>query len=215
MNIRRSTAIELTAIGVAALLFVATFRVRASYVDFALAGAAVALIALSARRSTRLWLATAAEPFGPPHHRAAWLATAAFTAVALVVLTAIAAIVARGAPAVPTFGERITNWHMPIAMALYFPWALLQQYIFQHYLLGRLLHLLRPSAAIAITAIAFSCVHFPRWPVMALVLIAGALWSTIYYRTRTLLPLAASHAVLGSVLHYWVFGRDLLEVWLP
>jgi membrane protease YdiL (CAAX protease family) len=213
MNIRRATALELAAIGVAALVFVATFRVRASYVDFTLAGFAVALIALSARRSTRLWLATSAEPFGPPRHRDAWLASGAFTAAALVVLTVLAALAARG-PDGPTFAARIANWHMPIALLLYFPWALLQQYIFQHYLLGRLLHLLRPSAAIAITAIAFACVHFPRWPVMALVLIAGAVWSTVYYRTRTLLPLAASHAVLGSVLHYWVFGRDLLELWL-
>jgi membrane protease YdiL (CAAX protease family) len=49
---------------------------------------------------------------------------------------------------------------------------------------------------------------------MALVLIACSVWSTIYYRTRALLPLAASHAVLGSVLHYWVFGNDLLRRWL-
>jgi membrane protease YdiL (CAAX protease family) len=214
MNIRRSTALELAAIGAAALVFVATFRVREPYIDFALAGAAVALIALSARRSSRLWLATSAEPFGPPRHREAWLASAAFTAAALVVLTTIAAIVSRQS-GTPTFAGRVANWHMPIAMLLYFPWALLQQYIFQHYLLGRLLHLLRPTAAIAITAVAFSCVHFPRWPVMALVLIAGAVWSTIYHRTRTLLPLAVSHAMLGSVLHYWVFGRDLLELWLP
>jgi hypothetical protein len=30
-----------------------------------------------------------------------------------------------------------------------------------------------------------------------------------------LLPLAVSHALLGTALHYWVFGNDLLERWLP
>ena len=72
-----------------------------------------------------------------------------------------------------------------------------------------------PAIAIGLTALAFSCVHFPRWQVMALVVVACAVWSSIYYRTRTLFPLAASHALLGSVLHYWVFGNDLLNAWLP
>ena len=34
MNARRSVALELLAIGVAAAIFVATFRVRPAYVDF-------------------------------------------------------------------------------------------------------------------------------------------------------------------------------------
>jgi membrane protease YdiL (CAAX protease family) len=78
-----------------------------------------------------------------------------------------------------------------------------------------LLQLVPPAAAIAVTALAFSSVHFPRWPVMALVLIACSVWSTIYYRTRALLPLAASHALLAITLHYLVFGNDLLHKWLP
>jgi hypothetical protein len=50
---------------------------------------------------------------------------------------------------------------------------------------------------------------------MAVTLVAGTVWSLIYYRWRALLPLAASHALLGTALHYWVFGNDLLERWLP
>ena len=60
MNARTWVAIELGAIAIAALVFVGTVRVRPPYLDFALAAAAVALIALSARRSARLWLATSA-----------------------------------------------------------------------------------------------------------------------------------------------------------
>jgi membrane protease YdiL (CAAX protease family) len=212
MSPRQSVALELAAIGAAALVFVATFRVRPAYVDFALAGVAVVLISASAARSRRLWDAAPLVP-GEMASRRAWLASGAFTAAALLVLIGLAVWTADASGA--TLAARASNWHLAVAALLYFPWALLQQYIFQRYLLGRLLQLLPTAAAIAVTALAFSSVHFPRWPVMALVAIAGSVWSTIYYRTRALLPLAASHALLGSVLHYWVFGNDLLESWLP
>jgi len=211
MNTRRSVALELLAIGAAALIFVATFRVRPAYVDFALAGAAVLLIAASARRSRRLWDSAPLVPGGSAS-RQAWIEAGVFTGLALLVLVALAAWSAGSGAAL---AGRAANWHIAVAAALYFPWALLQQYIFQRFLLGRLLQLVAPAAAIAITALAFSSVHFPRWPVMALVLIACSVWSTIYYRTRALLPLAASHALLGTTLHYWVFGNDLLHRWLP
>jgi membrane protease YdiL (CAAX protease family) len=209
MSPRQSVALELAAIGGAALIFVATFRVRPAYVDFVLAGIAVALIAASAARSRKLW-AVVRSP-GATAVREAWIASGAFTAVAVVVLVGVAI----GTVGAPVLAARASNWHIAAAIALYFAWALLQQYIFQSFLLVRFLHLLPPAGAIAITALAFSSVHFPRWPVMALVVIACTVWSTIYYRTRALLPLAASHALLGSVLHYWVFGNDLLRSWLP
>jgi len=210
MEARRVVALELVAIVTAALVFVGTFRVRPAWVDFALAGVAVALIAASAQRSRRLWEAVLV-PGETAKHRA-WVASGVFTAVGLLVLVGLAATNAAGST--QPFAQRATNWHVVIAMVLYFPWALLQQYIFQRFLLIRLLHLVTPAVAIALTALAFSSVHFPRWPVMALVVVACAVWSSIYYRTRTLLPLAASHALLGSVLHYWVFGNDLLNGWL-
>ncbi|HEX7237924.1 MAG TPA: CPBP family intramembrane glutamic endopeptidase [Gammaproteobacteria bacterium] len=206
-----SVALELLAIGVAALVFVATFRVRPPYVDFALAAAAVALIVLSTARSRRFWaLARSVDPTGAS---GAWKAALAFTAVALVVLAASAVVVARasGTSALERFG----NWHMLAAAALYFPWALLQQYIFQFYWFGRWLRLVPVGAAVAITALAFAGVHFPRWPVMAVTVVAGTVWALIYYRWRSLLPLAVSHALLGTALHYWVFGNDLIERWLP
>jgi hypothetical protein len=211
MRADRSVALELAAIGAAALVFVATFQVRPPYLDFVLAAAAVALIVASAARSKRLWaLARSVDPAGS---RGAWRATLAFTAVALVVLAVLAVIAARaaGTPALERFG----NWHMLLAAALYFPWALLQQYIFQFYWFGRWLTLVPMAIAVALTALAFAAVHFPRWPVMAVTLVAGVAWALIYYRWRSLVPLAVSHALLGTALHYWVFGNDLLERWLP
>lgn len=210
MSRDRSVAWELAAIGVATAAFVASFQVRPSYVDFALAGAAVALIVLSARRSRRLW--ALAGPAAPDGARA-WRTVLSFTAAALVALAIAGAIAAQrdGSSALSRFG----NWHVLAAAALYLPWALLQQYIFQFYLFGRWLRIVPLALAVALTAASFAAVHFPRWPVMAATLVAGGVWALAYLRWRRLLPLAVSHALLGTALHYWVFDNDLLARWLP
>jgi hypothetical protein len=165
---------------------------------------------LSTARSRRLWaLARSADPTGV---RGAWLATLAFTGVALVVLAVLALVAARRSEL--SAGERFGNWHILVVAALYFPWALLQQYIFQFYWFGRWLRLVPVPLAVVITVVAFSAVHFPRWPVMGVVLVACTAWTLIYYRWRSIVPLAVSHALLGTALHYWVFGNDLLVRWL-
>lgn len=211
MSADRSVALELAGIGAAAIVFVATVRVRPPYVDFVLAALAVALIVGSAARSRRIW--TAARTVDPHGARGAWRAALAFTALALTVL-AVAAVLAARASGV-SLADRFGNWHMLAAAPLYFGWALLQQYIFQFYWLGRWLQLVPAWAAVAVTALAFSAVHYPRWPVMAVTFVACPVWSLIYLRWRTLLPLVISHGLLGTALHYWVFGNDLLERWLP
>jgi hypothetical protein len=127
---------------------------------------------------------------------------------------AVAAVLGARASGVP-LAERFGNWHMLAAAPLDFGWARLQQYIFKFYWLGPWLPLVPAWAAVAATALAFSAVHYPRWPVMGVTLVACTVWSLIYLRWRTLLPLVVSHGLLGTALHYWVFGNDLLERWLP
>src|SRR5262245_36135908 len=119
MRADRSVALELAGIGAAAIVFVATIRVRPPSVDFVLAGVAVALIVASTARSRRLWTLTqAVDPAGA---RGAWRPTLAFTAVALAVLAAAAVLVARSTNA--SLAERFGNWHMLAAAPLYFGWA--------------------------------------------------------------------------------------------
>ncbi len=214
LTTRRSVAVELTGLGAVTLAFVATFTVRPAYVDFALAAGAVALILLSARRSRRLWaLSYLPSDTRGARYRAALRVVGTLTVVALAVLAA-AALVLASRPDTQGIAARFGNPHMLLAAALYFPWALLQQYLFQYYLFGRLLRVFPMPLAIAVTAAAFACVHFPRWPVMGLTAVAGSAWALTYYRYRLLLPIAASHALLGAALHYWVFGHDLLDAWL-
>lgn len=210
----RGIALELLIVAALAAAFLLMFRARPGFVDLLLAVAAVAFILAGFGRSRRLWEAHRLGAEGEPRLRRAAAVTGAFTLAALVVLLAVGFVAAYRAGAGQAAVERLTNPRILGAFLLYLPWALLQQFVFQFYLLGRLLVLLPVPVAVALAAFAFSLVHFPRVPVMVVTLVAGAAWALIYRRYRTLLPLAVSHALLGSALHYWVFGRDLLANWL-
>ncbi len=100
-----------------------------------------------------------------------------------------------------------------LALPIYLLWGLLQQYLFQYYLLGRLLVLMPVVGAVLCTGLAFALLHFPHVDTMAVTLVAGIVWTAIYYRYRVLVPLAASHAILGAALFYWVYHRDILAQW--
>jgi len=103
--------------------------------------------------------------------------------------------------------------HFFIAVALYLPWAMLQQTLFQFYLLGRLRVLLPfapPLMLSVINGFAYGLVHLPEIPVTAVTIIGGIFWSYSYHTDRYVVPIAVSHAVLGSTFYYWVYGRDLI-----
>jgi hypothetical protein len=59
----------------------------------------------------------------------------------------------------------------------------------------------------------FGFVHLPDVWTAAVTVASGMAWSFIYYRYRLLLPLAFSHAALGSAFYYGIFGHDLAEEW--
>ena len=211
---KRAVLLELTIVGVFAAGYLLAFRSRPGYVDLLLAVVAMLFIVSGYARSSKLWKLQRSDEEGEPRLRRAMIATGLFTAAALVVLLAIGVTLAARAGGFDAVVGRLGNPYFLAAVALYFPWALLQQFVFQFYLLGRLLVVLPLGGALAMTALAFCLVHYPRWPVMAVTLVAGAVWALIYRRYRVLLPLAISHALLGSALHYWVFGRDLVASWL-
>jgi hypothetical protein len=97
--------------------------------------------------------------------------------------------------------------HFFIALSFYVPWALLQQTLFQFYLLGRLRALLpfaSPWLLSILNGIAYGLVHLPSgWP-MTVVTISANLLSYSYHRDRYVLPLAISHALLATTFFYWV-----------
>lgn len=105
-----------------------------------------------------------------------------------------------------------------LAFALFVPWALLQQALFQFYLLGRLRALLPGVPRLVVAALdglLFGAVHLPQWDVTLVTAAAGSAWSAYYLRDRRLIPLALSHAALGTSYFYWIRGEDLALRWLP
>jgi membrane protease YdiL (CAAX protease family) len=208
---RYRIVIELAVIVVFTVIYLTFFAQRPRYLDAVLGLVAVSLIGLSSARSRRLWAWLPPAIEGRRERlKAASRAMIIFTVPVATLFLISGAVIGHADDGWVGALERVGNWHLLLALLLYFPWALLQQFVFQFYLLGRLSYLLPPAVAIGITAVAFSAVHYPRYPIMAGTLIGCLVWSLSYRRHRVLLPLAASHALLGATMHYWVIGRDLL-----
>ena len=68
--------------------------------------------------------------------------------------------------------------------------------------------------AVFVNGMVFGLVHIPRPLTVAVTLLAGCVWSAIYFRYRLLWPLAVSHALLGALLFHAVYGQNLLTHWL-
>ena len=111
-------------------------------------------------------------------------------------------------------GHEVSYRNLLLAFGLYIPWALLQQTIFQFYLLGRLRALLSFESRILLAFVVgtiYGLVHLPAWGVTLVTILAGTCWSYIYLRDRHILPIAMSHAILGSTFYYFVIDYDLIN----
>jgi predicted secreted protein len=111
-------------------------------------------------------------------------------------------------------GQDLHVGHLLLALGLYFPWALLQQMIFQFYLHGRLRAALpwgQPWLPMVLAGCAYGAVHYPNAQVMLLTSVAGCIWGWFYQRDRLLWPIAVSHAVLGAGFYYLVAGADMVQ----
>jgi hypothetical protein len=128
----------------------------------------------------------------------------------------IGGVVAYRNGAWPAVNDQILSWKLLAIFGGYALWALMQQTLFQFYLLGRLLVLFpknQPIWPVVITGVGFCLVHLPDMPTTLVTAIAGIVWTAIYYRFRFLLPLAISHAALGTAFYYGVCGHDLAQEW--
>ncbi len=205
----RRAALELGALAGLTGLYLGLLPRRPPGLDVALALVAVGLVAWQARAE----LAAPAAGGRGRDGRATRLLVGATMAV-LVLFALYGAWVAFGAR--QRWADVLVRLGRPrffLALALYVPWALVQQTLLQVYLLGRwraLLPAARPGGLAVLNGLAYGAVHLPEWDLALLTAIGGVAWSATYDRDRRLRPIACSHAALGAAFSYWVADRDLL-----
>ena len=213
-RLRRRVLVELCTLGLATIVFLLLFPNRAMAVNVGLA--ALALIGLIANRrftQDQIWSRFPVCLDRSTRLKKSSLAVSVLTGVGVLGCLIAAAVLGYGEDGWSGVTRRLSNPNILIAITLYLPWALLQQALFQFYLLGRLLVIQRAWIAIVIAGLAYSLVHLPHIGVSIATAGAGIIWSALYYRYRCLTPLAASHALLGSTFYYWVYNRDLMAWW--
>jgi membrane protease YdiL (CAAX protease family) len=196
--------VELSAIGLGAVAFITVVPERPVVVDLGLAVLAVGLVAAGARGTREQFWGS------PPGDGRAG------NRVRLVGWGTIATLVVFAGWAI-AHGTAVARPAALATLALFLPWAWLQQALVQFYVLGRLRVLLRgapPLAAPALTGLLYGLAHAPDWPLVVVTAGAGVAWSACYERARRLVPLAVSHAVLGTAYYAWVRDEDLVLRWL-
>src|SRR6266404_1600187 len=162
-----------------------------------------------------IWAASLPQP-GENQLRQCVRVTLWVTVPAVLVFFLVGGILAYRNGGRPAVAERVFNWKILAVFGGYLVWALMQQTLFQFYLLGRLVALFpknQPIWPVLITGFGFSLVHLPDVWTTLVTAVAGVVWTLIYYRYRYLLPLAFSHAALGTAFYYGICGHDLAQEW--
>ncbi len=216
MSVRGKVAVELGIIAVLTTVFLLLFPKRNPLVDVGLAGLALLGIGVTAAYTKNVIWAAAPPPVAENRFRRCVAVMLWVTVPLALLFLLIGGIVAYQDGGWPAVASRVFNWRILAAFGCYLPWALMQQTLLQFYLLGRLLALFPKRllfVPIIITGACFGLVHLPDVWTALVTVAAGAVWSLMYYRYRLLLPLAFSHAALGSAFYYGIFGHDLAAEW--
>ncbi len=115
------------------------------------------------------------------------------------------------------FGAKTSpiSWQALWGGFLLYPfWGLVQQFFMGPMLaatLARLMHEQQrhyPLCAI-LTACVFALLHYPNQQLMLMTLFTGSIWSWLYLRHRSIIPLAISHGILGTL--YFQLSPDFLR----
>jgi len=217
VSLRQRVARELLILAALSTAFIMLFPRRPIGVDMGLGLFALALVLLTAKHTrAAIWGPVPGDIKGARWQRCV-ASTMVPTALAMSLFLLIGGIIAYQAAGWSAVGYRILNPRILTAVTLYFPWALLQQTLFQFYLLGRMRALwpsLSPLSQSALNGVAFGLVHAAEPWIAVMAWMGGTVWSALYLRYRLLWPLALSHALLGTTLYYWVYARDLGGQWM-
>jgi membrane protease YdiL (CAAX protease family) len=216
MSVRGKVAVELSLIAGLTAIFLLVFPRRNMLVDVGLAAFALLGVTLSAKYTRQTVWAASPSPVEKDRTRRGVAVVCGVTVPTALLFLLFGGMVAYRQGGWPDVASRVFNWRMLAVFGCYLPWALMQQTLLEFYFLGRLLVLLPKqyhSVPMILTGCCFGLVHLPDWPTASVTIAAGMVWSVIYYRYRTLLPLAISHAALGTAFYYGIMGKDLATEW--
>jgi len=182
----------------------------------ALALFALSLVLLDAKHTkSELWV-----PLPRDIQRTRWqqclLSTMVPTTLVIIVFLLVGIAIGYQGAGWPGARARVLHPYIPTAITLYLPWALVQQTLFQVYLLGRLQALFPALPRLLLSTLnglAFALVHVTNPWIAVIAALGGTAWSFLYLRYRLLWPLAISHALVGTTFYYWVYGHDLARQW--
>jgi membrane protease YdiL (CAAX protease family) len=215
-TVRQKVALELGILAILATTFLLLFPHRNPWLDIVLAGFALLCIGATGRYTKKAIWAASPPPQFQNQLKDCIKVTLWITVPAAFIFFIVGAILAYRNGGLAAVAERIFDWKILVVFIAYTGWALIQQTLFQFYLLGRLLVLFpknQPIWPILITGLGFALVHLPDVWTMLVTAIAGPIWTLIYYRYRRLLPLAVSHAALGTAFYYSICGHNLAQEW--
>ncbi len=217
IQVRRRMALELILLAAVTGVYLALMPERHMGVDVGLALTALGLVGLSAKYTReRVW--------GPPPSaefdrvRRCTINMSLFTIPPLILFAfygGIHAYLTADQHPWSAVASRLIPLNFFFTLLLYIPWALLQQTLFQFYLLGRLRAILpfaSPLLVSILNGILYGAVHWPNQAVTIVTILGGVAWSYSYHRDRFTIPIALSHAFLGTTFYFWVLNRDILEL---
>lgn len=145
-SLKTRLGIELIALAILTTIFLVLFPRRPIFVDESLALFALLLLAVNVKFTRNVVWAQFPPPASKRHRLRKCLALVmAMTFSLVLVLLAAGIAIGYSESGWDTAFNRVCNWRILIAISLYFPWGLLQQTLFQFYLLGRLRTLLPSS----------------------------------------------------------------------
>jgi len=211
---RRRILLELAVLVLLTGLYLGFMPKRPLGLDVGMALVGMGLVGLLAKEtSQRLW----GSPASPEFERVRRCTLAMFLVTVPTVLIFLLYGIWDSYHARHLWGDvarRLFNRRFFATLLLYVPWALVQQQLFQFYLLGRLRALLpyaSPLFLSIVNGVLYGLMHLPEWPVTLVTMTGGVVWSYSYYRDRYVLPLALSHALVGSTFYYWAYEVDIFQ----
>lgn len=118
-----------------------------------------------------------------------------------------------------TYNATFLNWHVVPIFLLYPAWGVIQQFLMIAIIAGNLWTIstvsLSKSRIILVISVLFSIAHLPDLPLVVFTFFMELLFLIAYFRYRNLWPLGLYHGWIGSLLLFFVMGRDLWnELWM-